>query len=146
MKAVVDSWVQVTTNLGKIFELDEDETKAVEEVKSGKKDKVVLDKGFKFVVVEGKNGIITVSDYYRTVTSIVLDESYILESYRDLLVFLKANQPCRKKDLEKVFGFKVDKFVRDAKALGLIKSSNKGYSLTEKGEELIQKLAAEVQG
>jgi|GEM_PF-2923293 len=135
MKAVVESYWTYSSNLGRVWELNEELEKAVKEfVKSGK-NREVKELGDKFLELSrGKDGEIILRFYYLTATSILLDENYIKKKYGDFLKYIAEKGIARRKDIDKVFHIHTGKFIKQCKEAGLIESTSKGYRLTEDGK------------
>ncbi|RLI76832.1 hypothetical protein DRP05_12085 [Archaeoglobales archaeon] len=134
MKAIITGYTTTYSKVGHVFELSEDVAKAVEEVKNGK-DFIVIDKARKgkvTVVRKAYNGDhIEVVTFYPCTFAKVLEKEQIFQEYKDIIEFFKENQPCRKAWVEKHFGFKAERFFREAKAINLVKSTNRGFVLSE---------------
>jgi len=129
MKAVVVDVITLYGKIGKVWNLDEKEIiDAVNKVAETGED-VELKIGGRIVKVWKDKHRVYITEYYPNIRSIVLTKEYFKKEYSDIIKYMKENQPVKKKELEKEFVFKAKRFINEAKGLGLLKRTNKGYVL-----------------
>jgi|Deesub1362B_J571_1020462.scaffolds.fasta_scaffold00137_68 DNA-binding transcriptional regulator YhcF (GntR family) len=98
----------------------------------------IVDNGWSQYIVKKTERGIRINVRAHVATYEVLTEEYVCEKYKDIVKFMKEKGTVKKKELEKKFySWRVAEFLEAAKALGMIKSTSRGYKLilNENGKE-----------
>lgn len=121
---------QVTIHFNKKpFPLKKEVKEAVKKVMETGEQQIV-DMGWSQYIVKKTERGIRIELRAHVATYEVLTEEYVCEKYKDIIEFMKEKGTVRKKELEKKFySWRANEFLEAAKALGMIKSTSRGYKL-----------------